>query len=158
MKKYLKMIVSVLIPLVIGLFGSFFTSGAIPTWYAGLNKPFFNPPNWIFAPVWTLLYILIGISIYLIWTGRENKGKVSKKTVLIVFGIQLFLNLLWSVLFFGNHLISLAFADIILLWISILVNIYFCWKISKKSAWLLLPYLLWVSFASVLNFAILILN
>lgn len=153
MKKYYKLIISLLIPLIIGFFGSVFTMNSVSTWYAELNKPFFNPPGWIFAPVWTLLYIMIGISIYLTWTSKENK----KKTF-IVFGVQLFLNFIWSILFFGNHLIGLAFADIFLLWIAIIFNIYFCYKISKKSAYLLIPYLLWVSFASILNLAIWILN
>jgi tryptophan-rich sensory protein len=157
MKNYLKLIISILIPLVIGFIGSFFTTSAISSWYAGLNKPVFNPPNWIFGPVWTLLYIMIGVSIYLVWINKEKK-KGMKKKAFWIFGIQLFLNFIWSILFFGNHLISFAFVDIILLWIAIIFNMYFCYKISKISSCLLFPYLLWVSFASVLNFAILILN
>ena len=157
MNKYWKLVISILIPLAIGFLGSIFTTSAISTWYVGLNKPIFNPPNWIFGPIWTLLYIMVGISIYLVWTSKEKK-KERRDKVFIAFGIQLFLNFLWSILFFGNQLISLALIEIILLWISIIVNIFLCYKISKKSAYLLLPYLLWVSFASVLNFTIWFLN
>jgi len=157
MNKYIKLIISICIPLLIGFLGSAFTTSSISTWYPELNKPVFNPPSWIFGPVWTLLYIMIGISIYLVWVSKEKNKKMKKKTFFI-FGIQLFLNFIWSILFFGNQLIGLAFVDIILLGIAIIFNIYFCYKISKNSAYLLIPYLLWVSFASVLNFAIFILN
>ena len=156
-----KIFISIVIPLIIGFLGSAFTMNSVSTWYPELNKPFFNPPSWIFGPVWTILYIMIGISIYLVWTRKENKkgkNKETKKKVFWICGIQLFFNFIWSILFFGNKLIGLAFVDIIFLLIAILFNIYFCYKISRNSAYLLIPYLLWVSFASIINFAIWILN
>lgn len=150
----LKLGLSILVVLSIGFFSSFFTTGSIDSWYQTINKPSFNPPNWIFGPVWTFLYILIGISLYLVWI---NKAK-SKKAVYSVFAIQLLLNFLWSILFFGNQMILGALIEIIFLLIAILFNIILAYKISKPAAYLLLPYLLWVSFATILNFAIWILN
>jgi benzodiazapine receptor len=119
-----------------------------------LNKPFFNPPHWLFGPVWITLYLLMGISLYLIW---NNDGKDSK-SALIVFSIQLGLNTLWSLLFFGLKNPLLAFIEIILLWLFIVLTILFFYQKSKTASFLLIPYLLWVSFASVLNFSIFYLN
>ncbi len=160
MKNYIKLIISILIPLAIGYFSSFFNLNAIPTWYATLNKPFFNPPNWIFGPVWTILYVLIGISIYLVWTSKAKikSEKQRKKKAYYIFAIQLILNFLWTVLFFGLNLILPALIEIILLWFAILINIIFVYKISKTSSYLLIPYFLWVSFATLLNIYFLILN
>lgn len=156
MNKYAKLVISVLIPLLVGFIGGFATSNSVSGWYVELNKPVFNPPNWIFGPVWTLLYIMMGVSLYLVW---NSKAKVKeKKKVFWIFGIQLVLNLLWSLIFFGAHMIPFAFFEIILLWISIILNIIFAYKISKPAGYLLVPYLLWVSFASVLNFSLMILN
>lgn len=137
-----------------GLVGSVFTFQAIPTWYATLNKPFFSPPNWIFGPVWTILYTLMGISLYLVWTSKSKlKGEALK-----IFYAQLVLNSLWSIMFFGLKAPTLALLEILILWIFIAVSIVRFYKIHKTSAYLLLPYLLWVSFASVLNLAIVLLN
>lgn len=144
-----KLIFSVGICLGVGILGSFFTASSIPTWYAGLNKPFFSPPNWIFAPVWTILYILMGYSLYLVWT---------KKKVPAVFWIQLILNALWSIIFFGMKNPILALVDIAALWISIFLTIKAFLKINKLAGNLLIPYLVWVSFASVLNLFIVVLN
>lgn len=147
-----------------GFFGSIFTSRSIPTWYAYLNKPSFNPPNFIFGPVWTTLYVLIGISFYFVLLKRSDKKNVKGKDKTLfdkaikIFVIQLFLNGLWSILFFGFQDVLLALIEIAVLWIVIILNIYFFYKIEKKSAYLLIPYLLWVSFASFLNYNILILN
>jgi len=151
-----KIIVSVLICQGVGAVGSIFTSPAISTWYAILQKPSFNPPNWIFAPVWTILFLLMGISLYLIW----SKGWADKrvKIALFIFGIQLVLNILWSFLFFGLQSPLYAFIGIIILWLAILLTIISFYRISKPAAYLLLPYILWVSFASILNFSIMILN
>lgn len=132
-----------------GILGSFFTFSAIPEWYSTLNKPFFSPPNWIFGPVWTALYILMGISLYLIW---------QKKKVPLVFWIQLILNAVWSIIFFRLKNPGLAFIDIVVLWIAIILTIKYFYPISKLAGYLLIPYLLWVSFAAILNYAILILN
>jgi tryptophan-rich sensory protein len=150
--KIWKLFASILLCEAIGLIGSFFTFPAIGTWYAALQKPFFNPPNWLFGPVWTILFALMGISLYLVW----EKG-LTKKAI-IFFGIQLILNLAWSILFFGLHSPMLAFAEIIFLWIAIAATILEFKKVSQKAAWLLIPYILWVSFAAILNFAVWALN
>ena len=154
--KILKLVVSILVCQGAGVVGSIFTSPAITTWYAQLQKPSFSPPNWIFAPVWTLLFLLMGVALYFVWSkGLEDK-KV--KTALFIFGVQLILNTLWSILFFGLQSPFYAFIEIIILWLAILLTIISFSRISKAAAYLLLPYILWVSFASILNFSILILN
>jgi len=139
-----------------GIIGSIFTFSAIPTWYATLNKPWFNPPGFVFAPVWILLYTLMGISLYLVLKkGLENKD-VTLATMF--FGAQLALNAIWSILFFGLHNIFLALVEIIVLWVVLLFTIIKFYKISKKAAYLLIPYFLWGSFATILTFSILLLN
>lgn len=156
MRKYLKLASSVVICLVVGSLGSFFTAPAIPTWYEGLTKPFFNPPNWIFAPMWTILYILMGISFYLIWI----KHPKDKRAIgaLKLFGIQLAVNAIWSPIFFGMKNLFLALITIVLMWILIKKTILAFMPIDKKAAKLLYPYIAWVSFATVLNFSVWILN
>lgn len=138
-----------------GLVGAVFTTPAIPGWYSGLIKPTFNPPNWIFSPMWTLLYVLMGISVSKVWLSSKNN---QRKNGLKIFFIQLALNTGWSIIFFGFKNIILALFEILLLWISILITIGKFWKIDKKSAYLLFPYILWVSFAAILNLSILLLN
>jgi len=152
---YSKLIVSIAICLFAGGIGSFFTMDAIPNWYASLLKPIFNPPNWIFGPVWTTLYILMGIALYLFWT---TKAKISKKKAYYFFFIQLVLNTFWSIIFFGLQSPFLGLVEIIILWIFILLTILEFNKFKKIAAYLLIPYLLWVSFASVLNLFIYLLN
>jgi tryptophan-rich sensory protein len=154
--KYWKLIVSVLIPLLASAVGGFFTSTSVSTWYVELNKPVFNPPNWVFGPVWTALYILMGISLYLVWS-KGIKTKKAKAAVTI-FSIQLALNILWSVIFFGLKSPLFAFIEIVFLWSAILMTIIYFYRISKPAAYLLLPYILWVSFAAVLNCFLFILN
>ncbi len=156
MKNIFKLIGSIAICLLAGVIGSFFTVQNIPTWYTTLNKPFFNPPNWIFGPVWTILYILMGIALFLVLNKKEVKGE--KGTAILFFGIQLFLNLLWSILFFGLKSPVAGLLEIGILWISIVFTIFLFYRISKLSALLLAPYLLWVSFATVLNYFIWRLN
>jgi benzodiazapine receptor len=152
----LKLVASIIICQFAGFIGSIFTRASIPTWYAGLTKPSFNPPNWVFAPVWTLLFLLMGISAYLVWQqGLENKDV---RVSLLIFGIQLVLNVLWTFLFFGQRSPLYAFVEIIILWIAIALTIFFFLQISRTAGLLLLPYLLWVTFAAVLNFSILKLN
>ena len=148
-KNFPKLILSIGVCLLAGGVGSIFTTSAIPTWYATLNKPSFSPPNWVFAPVWTSLYILMGISLYLIWR---------KKKVPFIFWIQLLLNTVWSVIFFGMKNPPLALVDIAALWISIILTIKAFSKINKLASQLLWPYLTWVSFASILNLFIVALN
>lgn len=154
MKKLPKLIISLLIPQLAGGIGAFFTTPNISTWYASLEKPSFNPPNFIFAPVWTTLFLLMGISLYLIW----SKEKGNKKIALIFFSIQLILNTLWSILFFGLQNPFLAFIEIIILWTFILLTSLKFYRLNKTAAFLLTPYLLWVSFAAVLNFTIFRIN
>ena len=156
MSKFGKLIASILICEAVGLISVPFTIASIPTWYATLNKPIFSPPNWLFAPAWTTLYLMMGISAYLVWVkGLKNK-KV--RTALFYFLIQLVFNFFWSALFFGLHSPLLALIDIFLLWLAIVVTMIKFYQISKPASYLLVPYLLWVSFAALLNFSIVILN
>jgi len=150
----LKLTISILVCQIAGLIGSFFTSPVIFTWYENIEKPNFNPPNWIFAPVWTILFILMGISLYLIW----SNGLKNKKTAIFIFSVQLILNILWSLLFFGLQVPLYAFIEIIILWLAILLTIISFYKVSKIAGLLLLPYIFWVSFATILNFFIWQLN
>lgn len=159
---YKKLIISLILPQLAGVIGSLFTVSAIPLWYATLHKPSFSPPNWIFGPTWILLYILMGISVYLIWKALETTTDEDKKhytkTSLWFFWIHLGFNALWSIVFFGLQNPALAFINIIIIWVMILILILRFWKINRWSAYLLIPYLLWVTFASALNFAIWFLN
>lgn len=150
MNKYLKLLLAIAVCQGAGLIGSIFTINSVKTWYVVLNKPFFNPPSWVFAPVWTILYLLMGISLYLVWG--------IKKVNLKWFWLQLALNTLWSIIFFGLKNPTLALIEIVALWVSILFTIKSFLKVSRVAAYLLLPYILWVSFAAVLNMAIVILN
>ena len=148
-KDFPKLLLSLGLCLGAGIIGSFFTVSSIPTWYQTLNKPSFSPPNWIFGPVWTILYILMGYSLYLVWVKRK---------VPTIFWMQLFLNFIWSIIFFGMKNPTLAFINIIALWIAIVLTIKAFSKINKLASQLLWPYLAWVSFASILNLMIVILN
>lgn len=155
-KNVLVLLCSIAVCLFAGVVGSIFTYPSIPTWYADLIKPALNPPNWIFGPVWTTLYILMGISLYLII--KKSKPDCAAVTAIVFFVLQLALNSLWSIVFFGNHMLSWAFANIIALWLTILVNIVLFYKLDKWAGILLIPYILWVSFASYLNYAVWMLN
>ena len=136
--------------MIIGGISGSFTSASINTWYVTLNKPWFNPPNWIFAPVWTLLYIMMGIAFYLIW--KTEAVNYVKQTAVILFAAQLLINFLWSLIFFYLKQPGWAMLDIILMWILIIATIFSFGKISSTAAWLMLPYICWVSFAMILNF------
>jgi len=153
--KLLKLLASIVFCEGVGLLGAVFTIPSITTWYLYLNKPIFNPPNWIFGPVWTMLYLLMGVSLFLL---LEKQLKKQKNFLVALFSIQLFLNFLWSVVFFGWHFPVWALVDIMLLWLSIALLIVDFWKFSKQASLMLIPYLLWVSFASILNLSIVILN
>ncbi|MFA5387717.1 MAG: TspO/MBR family protein [Candidatus Paceibacterota bacterium] len=137
--------------------GSLFTFEAVINWYPSLNKPAFNPPSWIFAPVWTILYLLIALSGWLVWKKREEK-KSLVDFALTAYSLQLFLNVLWSYLFFQLRSPAAGMAGIIFLWAAIVWNMNIFRKISKKAFYLLAPYLAWVSFAAILNFAVWRLN
>lgn len=139
-----------------GIIGSVFTASSIPTWYATIVRPEFSPPNWIFGPVWTTLYALMGIAAFLVW--RKGLDRKEVKVALGIFLLQLVLNSLWSIIFFGLQNPGAAFIEIIFLWLAIVATIIAFAKISKPAAWLLAPYILWVSFAAYLNYAIWALN
>lgn len=174
-----KLILSIIICELAGVIGSVFTFKEIQNWYGSLNKPFFNPPNWIFGPVWTTLFILMGISLYLVWSKNfkpENEllpkskkawnkysqklwdGPWQKANIIIIFCLQLVLNTLWSIIFFGMHLPSLAFFELLMLWVAIFYTMANFYRVSKLAAYLLVPYIMWVSFAGILNLFIFILN
>lgn len=151
-----KLIFALVVCQLAGVVGSIFTTPSIPTWYASLQKPFFTPPSWLFAPVWITLFILMGVSVYLIWVkGVKNK---QVKIALLIFGIQLVLNVLWSFLFFGLHSPFYGFIDIVVLWVAIALTILKFFNISRKAGALLLPYIVWVTIAMALNFYIWMLN
>jgi len=154
--KILYLVIFVIVVQVAGLIGSIFTGQSVDSWYQTLIKPEFNPPSWVFGPVWTILYLMMAVAAFFVWQKGLNKKAV--KCALLVFVIQLALNVLWSFLFFGLQNPFFAFIELIILWIAILLTIIKFYKVSKPAAWLLIPYILWVSFAAILNFAIWQLN
>ncbi len=156
MKNLPKLIASIALCEVIGILSTPFTIAAISGWYAHLIKPSFSPPNWIFGPVWTLLYMMMGISLFLIWELGLKKKKV--KTAVYYFGAQLVLNFFWSIAFFGLRSPLLGLITIVTLLALILLTMKHFYTLSKPAFYLLVPYLLWVSFATLLNVAIVILN
>ena len=151
-----KLIIAIVVCELAGIIGSVFTTPSIASWYSTLIKPALNPPSWVFGPVWTTLFVLMGISVFLIW--KKGLDRKDVKIALIVFIGQLVLNTLWSIIFFGLHSPGGALIEIVFLWLAILTTIVAFKKISKPAMWLLLPYILWVSFAMYLNFAIWTLN
>lgn len=155
-KKLIRILIAVAVCLFIGFLSGFATQSSISDWYVTLKKPDFNPPNWIFAPVWTVLYILMGVAAGIVW----NKGVYHKwvKTALYHFIFQLLFNAAWSVVFFGFRKPFYAFLVIIILLILIILTIKWFRIVNKTAAYLLIPYLLWVSFATILNFSIWQLN
>lgn len=160
MNKYIKIGLFILLCQTAGLLATPITIEAIPTWYDGLTKPPFSPPNWLFGPVWTLLYTLMGIAGYLVWEkrGKTAEDQNTRRAALSFFAAQLALNFLWSVLFFGLRNPELALADILVLWTLILMCILTFQKLSKAAAYLMVPYFMWVSFATLLNFSLAVLN
>lgn len=156
MKNKIKFVGAIIICEFVGIAGSLFTADAIPSWYANLNQPSFVPPNWVFGPVWTVLYAMLGVVLFRIWKrGFKNKAN---SFVFKVFLVQLFLNAIWTPIFFGMRNLGLALGVIILLWLSIAYLIYLFSKLDKMSFWFLWPYLLWVSFATALNWSFFLLN
>jgi tryptophan-rich sensory protein len=152
---FFRLAVSIAIPLLVGFVSSSFTVAPIDTWYQTLEKPFFTPPNWVFGPAWTILYVFMGTAFFLVW---QKKGKLSWQKEEIFYAIQLVLNFFWSIFFFGLKNPFLGQLEIIFLWIAILITLVLFWKIDKRAGMLFVPYLAWVSFASVLNGAIAVLN
>lgn len=174
-----KLAIAIIISELAGTIGSIFTVSEIRNWYITLQKPALNPPNWIFGPVWTTLFVLIGVSLYLVWkedwkvkypllhsskktwnpwSKRLWSGDLQKQNIIAIFVLQYVLNILWSYIFFGLHLPNWAFFEILALWSAIVYMIVNFYRVSKPAAYLLIPYLLWVSFAAYLNFAIWMLN
>ncbi|MBD3278307.1 MAG: tryptophan-rich sensory protein [Candidatus Aegiribacteria sp.] len=152
MKTYLILAGCIVVSLLAGFIGSMFPPGE---WYQTLAKPSFNPPGYVFGPVWTVLYILMGVAAWLV---IRKVGFANGRVPLMFFGFQLVLNALWSYLFFGRRLIGVAFFEIIVLWVLILVTLILFWRVRRLAGVLMLPYILWVSFASVLNFSLWRLN
>ena len=180
---FFKLIIAIVVSELAGIIGSVFTTPSIAgpstgsgqAWYATLVRPALNPPAWVFGPVWTTLFAIMGIAVFLVYIKDEKtvlsevegrRFKRNKKIALVLFGIQLVLNTLWSIIFFGStsltinglNNIGIAFIEIIFLWLAILATIVAFAKISKPAVWLLVPYILWVSFAGYLNFMIWMLN
>ncbi|MFN3383867.1 MAG: TspO/MBR family protein [Archaeoglobaceae archaeon] len=149
-----RLVLSIAIVLAIGIAGSYFTSQSVKTWYPELQKPFFTPPDWLFAPAWTMLYILIGLVLYICWQNSFWKDSKLK----LFFFLQLALNFLWSPLFFALQSPLLGFIDVLALDIAVIATIALMLKHSKIVTVLMIPYLCWILFASALNFAVLILN
>lgn len=136
--------------------GSWVTLPSIPTWYASLHKPELAPPNWVFGPVWTTLFVLMAVAAFVVWKKGKDRHRV--RVGLALFFAQLLLNVLWSVVFFGLHQLGTAVLEVAVFWLSIAATIWAFAKVSKTAAWLMSPYLGWVSFASYLTFAIWMLN
>ncbi len=156
MSNAIKLILSVAVPLAVGGLSGFATARGVDTWYPTLAKPSFNPPAWVFGPTWTLLYVLMGVALFLVW--RQGLDTQGVKLALTVFAVQLVLNALWSIIFFGMQSPAWAFVEIILLWLAIVATLWAFWRVMPAAGWLLVPYLAWVSFAAVLNGSIWILN
>ncbi|MCL5006691.1 MAG: tryptophan-rich sensory protein [Patescibacteria group bacterium] len=151
-----KLIIAIVVSEFAGIIGSVFTTPSIVGWYANLAKSALNPPAWVFGPVWTTLFAFMGIAAFLVW--RKGLDRKDVKIALSIFAIQLVLNTLWSIIFFGLHSPAGALVEIIFLWLAILATIISFAKISKPAAWLLAPYILWVTFAAYLNVMIWLLN
>jgi len=156
MSNILKLIVSISIPLLIGFTSGFFTITGAGSWYQTIQKPSWNPPGWVFGPVWTTLYVMMGIALFLIWKSSANKDV--KQTAILLFSIQLILNFFWSFIFFNQQQPGWALVEIIVLWSAILITIFSFSKINNTASWLLVPYISWVSFATILNYTIWKLN
>lgn len=152
MKNWVKAVISIAIPLAVGFTGSLFTETGQGTWFQNLEKPSWNPPGWLFGPVWTVLYIMLGIALFLIW--KIDAPSRLKRPAVTFWVLQMILNFLWSFLFFNQHLMDVAFYEILALWLLILLTIFAFARINKWAAWLLVPYISWVSFAAILNYTI----
>lgn len=153
---WFKLVASLALPQLAGGIGALFTSPAIAGWYSQLAKPGFTPPSWLFGPAWTTLFALMGVALFLVWRRRASRHLA--QAAYVTFGVQLGLNVLWSVLFFGLRQPLWAFGEIAVLWLAILATILTFRRIRPLAAWLLIPYLAWVTFASCLNYAIVIAN
>lgn len=156
MKNWLKLVISLALPQVAGLTGALFTETGEGSWYRTIQRPEWNPPGWVFGPVWTALYILMGIAFYIVW--KSSADEKIKRPAMVFWVLQLVFNLCWTLIFFYAHEIGYAFAEIVVLWLLILITIFLFARISKLAAWLLVPYISWVSFAAMLTYTIWQLN
>lgn len=156
MNNTIKLMLCISITELTGAIGSIFTFPSIESWYSTLTRPELSPPNWVFGPVWTTLFALMGIAVFLVWKKGLNRKDV--RTALGVFAVQLVLNMMWSIIFFNLQSPFWAFMDLIVLWLAIVSTMILFYKISKPAFWLLVPYILWVSFAGYLNYMIWMLN
>lgn len=154
--RYVKLIVSLALPQIAGAIGAVLMGNAVSGWYAGLEKPLLNPPSWVFGPAWIILYLLMGVSSYLVWLKVAQNSSARK--AMIVYWAHLAVNAAWTPIFFGLKSPGWAFLDIVILWLMIVSLIILFYKVSKPAAYMLAPYILWVSFAAYLNYAIWILN
>lgn len=155
-KSYPKLILSIILIEIIGSLGAIATTPAIPGWYASLIKPFFTPPSWVFGPVWTSLFFLMGFALYLVW--QEGLEKRPVRLAVYTFSIQMILNVLWSFLFFGMQNPLFGLIEIIILWFVIIITIFKFFKVSRPAAYMMIPYICWVTIATALNLAVWLLN
>lgn len=156
MSNIVKAIIAIALPLMVGATSGFFTVTGVESWYQTIQKPSWNPPNWIFGPVWTTLYIMMGVALFLVW--KEDTSEELKKIAFTLFAIQLILNFFWSFIFFNQQQPGWALVEIIAMWVFILLTIFAFAQVNKTAAWLLVPYISWVSFATILNYTIWQLN
>jgi len=160
-RNYVQLFFAIALSQSAGLLGTIFTASSVTTWYPTLVKPALNPPSWVFGPVWTILYVLMGVAAYMVWRVYETSSGAKKhfaRMALVLFGLQLALNAWWSIIFFGQQQLGFALLEIVVMWFAIVATIYYFAKLSRTAAWLLVPYLLWVSFASYLNYSLWMLN
>ena len=156
MKNWVKLVIALAISQLVAASGAYFTVTGTGSWYQTLDKPSWNPPSWVFGPVWTTLYVLMGIAMFLVW--RSDVSDKLKRKAIILWSVQLFFNFLWSFLFFGQQQIFGALLEILVLWFFILLTISAFARVNKLAAWLLVPYISWVSFATILTYTIWDLN
>jgi benzodiazapine receptor len=158
-KNIFKFVISIIVCESVGIIGSFFTFSSVTNWFPTLVKPWFSPPSWLFGPVWIIMYFLMGLSLYIIWNSKAELSKQKyRKQFFILFGIQLILNALWSFLFFGLKTPIYGLIDILFLDIVVAMTIIYAYRVSKYAAILLAPYMVWITFATLLNFEIVLLN
>jgi tryptophan-rich sensory protein len=149
MNNTIKLVISVALPLAVGGLSGYATARGVSTWYPTLVKPSFNPPAWVFGPVWTVLYIMMGVAAFLVW--RRGFDADGVRIALGVFAVQVALNGVWSILFFGMHEPGWALVEILVLWMAIGTTVFLFWRVAPSAGVLLLPYWMWVSFATLLN-------
>ena len=156
MKNWVKATISVILPQAVGISAALITETGESSWYQTIERPAWNPPGYVFGPVWTLLYLMMGWAFYLVW--KSDAPPQRRRSAMVLWAVQLIFNFFWTLIFFGAHEIGWALAEIIGLWVLILLTIFAFARISKTAAWLLVPYISWVSFATLLTYTIWRLN